>query len=272
MKNKQNLHIHTTYSDGKNSAEELVIEAIKRGFDSIGFSEHSYMAFSDYPYQMKPEETADYINEISELKLKYKDKIDIFCGLEFEYYSASYDCKFDYMIGSVHYLDFDGRILGFDRGLKETLEYVNTNFDGDGMSFARKYFETVALLPDKAHFDILGHFDIHTKNNEMGKFIDTNSKEYIDLGLQAIHTLQGKIPLFEVNTGAISRGYRTSPYPQMEFLKEFYRCGFGVVITSDCHDKNYIDHYFEESEELIKEAGFKTKWILTDNGFKEVLL
>ena len=28
--------------------------------------------------------------------------------------------------------------------------------------------------------------------------------------------------LFEVNTGAIARGYRTIPYPQMEFLKEFF--------------------------------------------------
>ena len=88
--------------------------------------------------------------------------------------------------------------------------------------------------------------------------------------MEAIHSLKGKIPLFEVNTGAISRGYRTSPYPQMEFLKEFNRLGFGVVVTSDCHDKNFIDCFYNEAEMLISNAGFKSKWILTDNGFIEV--
>ena len=48
--------------------------------------------------------------------------------------------------------------------------------------------------------------------------------------------------------------------------------GFGVVITSDCHDKNFIDCFYEEAEGLIADAGFKSKWILTDNGFKEVEL
>ena len=45
---KQNLHTHTNYTDGKDEPEELVLEAIKRGFSSIGFSEHSFMYFSDF--------------------------------------------------------------------------------------------------------------------------------------------------------------------------------------------------------------------------------
>ena len=272
MNNKQNLHIHATYSDGKDKPEELIIEAIKRGFDSIGFSEHSYMSFSSYPYQMRIEDMDDYRKEIRSLKAKYKGEIDIFCGMELEVFSDVPLNDFDYLIGSVHYLDFNGNLLGFDRGLEETLNYVKDNFDGDGISFAKKYFETVATIPQKAKVDILGHFDLLTKNNESGCFIDTSSKEYLNLGFEAIHALKGKIPLFEVNTGAISRGYRTSPYPQMEFLKEFCKLGFGVVISSDCHDKNFIDCFYEESENLIKEAGFNSKWIYTDNGFKEVSL
>jgi len=118
----------------------------------------------------------------------------------------------------------------------------------------------------------LGHFDILTKNNEVGKFIDTSSKEYLDLGLEAIHGLKGKIDIFEVNTGAISRGYKSTPYPQIEFLREFNRLDFGAVVTSDCHDKNCIDTAFDEAEQLLSSAGFKSKFILTENGFKEVVL
>lgn len=272
MKNKQNLHIHSTYADGKDAPEQMILEAIRRGFDSIGFSEHSYMRYSDYPYQMTPEQTEDYRAEIATLKEKYKGTIDIFCGIEYEMFSQLPLYGFDYLIGSVHYLEFEGRFLGFDRGLDETIAYVRENFGGDGLQFSKRYFETLCQLPEKGNFDILGHFDLNTKNNEKGQFIDTSCREYLHAGFEAIHALKGKIPLFEVNTGAIARGYRTSPYPQMEFLKEFRSCGYGAVITSDCHDKNVIDCYFEEAAQLLEEAGFTTKWILTDDGFREVAL
>lgn len=272
MNNKQNLHIHSTYADGKDTPEEMVLEAINRGFESIGFSEHSYMEFSDYPYQMTVNDAEKYKKEIRSLKAKYKGQIDIFCGMEFEMFSTVPTDGFDYLIGSVHYLDFKGRILGFDRGLQETIGFIDENLNGSGLKFAEKYYETISNLPKKGDFDIIGHFDLLTKNNEKGGFIDVSSKEYLNLGFEAIASLKGKIPLFEVNTGAISRGYRTSPYPQMEFLKEFNRLGFGVVITSDCHDKSFIDCFYNEAEELIVNAGFKSKWILTNSGFKEVSL
>lgn len=272
MSKKQNLHIHSTYADGKDTPEEMISAAISKNFDSIGFSEHSYMSFSSYPFQMTEEDAEVYKKEIRSLKNKYSGIIDIFCGMELEFFSDVKTDGYDYIIGSVHYLDFEGKIVGFDRGLAETENYINDNFGADGMAFAKKYYETIARLPERKCVDIIGHFDLLTKNNEHGGFIDVSSKKYLNMGYEAINALKGKIPFFEVNTGAISRGYRTSPYPQIEFLKEFKRLGFGVVITSDCHDRNFIDMHFEEARELISSVGFKTKWILTDNGFAEVEL
>ena len=272
MNHKQNLHIHTSYVDGKDTPEEIVLMAIERGFDSIGFSEHSYLKYSSFPHQLVAEKEKQYKQDIKNLKEQYKDKIDIYCGLECDFYSDLDRDGLDYIIGSVHYLDCNGRIVTFDRGLHETLAYVNDNFGGDGMGFAKKYFETVARLPERGRIDIIGHFDILTKNNEHGRFIDTSDKAYLTLGLEAIHELKGKINLFEINTGAIARGYRSSPYPQMEFLKEFKRLGFGAVITSDCHDKNYIDCFFVEAKQLLLAAGFTSKFVLTENGFSEVVL
>ena len=52
---KQNLHVHTVYADGKDTPEELVLEAIRQGFTSIGFSEHSYMPYSTAARQMTEE-------------------------------------------------------------------------------------------------------------------------------------------------------------------------------------------------------------------------
>ena len=270
MKNKQNLHIHTTYADGRDTPKQMIEKAIERGFDSIGFSEHSYSEFSLYPHQMTVADMEIYKQEICNLKKEYKGIIDIFCGLEFEMYSDVDTDGFDYLIGSVHYLDANGNIETFDNGLESTLDYINRNFQGDGLAFAKKYYETVVMLPQKRNFDILGHFDLVIKNNDKGGFVDVHSKEYLDYGLEAIHALKGKIPFFEVNTGAISHGYRKEPYPQMEFLKEFKNLGFGVLITSDCHNREFIDCYYEQARELIAQAGFKSRWILTEGGFVEV--
>lgn len=265
---KQNLHIHTTYTDGADTPREMIEEAIKNGFSSIGFSEHVFVHFSPE----KAQNLANYRAEILSLKEEYKGIFDIFCGLEYDFYSDFDTTPYDYTIGSVHYLDIDGTPLTFDRDLSQTLEYINAHFSGNSMAFAKKYFETVSQLPSRKAFDIIGHFDLITKNNEKGRFLDVSSKEYLQYGFDAIYALKGKIPFFEINTGAISRGYRTSPYPQREFLKEFKNCGFGAVITSDCHNKLYIDCFYNEAVELLREAGFSTKWILTSQGFREVSL
>ena len=272
LKIKQNLHIHTVYADGKDKPEEIVLEAINKGFNSIGFSEHTYLEFSDYPYQMTVEDMYRYKNEVLTLKEKYRDKIEIFCGLEYDFFSDVPTEGFDYLIGAVHYLDFGDEKLGFDRGAKEVASYVQRNFGGDGLAFAKKYYETLQLLPTVGQFDILAHHDTVIKTNEILHFVDTSSKEYIRYGIEAIHELKGKIPLFEVNSGAIARGYNKTPYPQMEFLKEFKACNYGAVITSDCHDKNYIDCYYKEMRELLLAAGFKSHFVLTENGFVEETL
>ena len=55
----RDLHIHTTFCDGKNSAEEMVLAAIDRGLKTIGFSSHSYLPFDNAC--MKEGVVEDYI-------------------------------------------------------------------------------------------------------------------------------------------------------------------------------------------------------------------
>ena len=172
----------------------------------------------------------------------------------------------------MHYLDCGDCIDTFDCDLASTLRFIDTYFGGDSIKFAAKYFETLAIFPQKYDFDIIGHFDLITKNNEKGHFLDTESKAYLDLGRSAIDALCGRVPFFEVNTGAISRGYRTSPYPQKQFLTHFRERGFGAVITSDCHVKRHLDCAFDDATEILRDAGFDSRFILTASGYREVSL
>ena len=78
---KQDLHTHTTYSDGKNTPEEMVLAAVCAGLDTIGISDHSYTAI-DESYCIKKEKISAYVAEISALKENYKGKIEVLCGIE----------------------------------------------------------------------------------------------------------------------------------------------------------------------------------------------
>lgn len=245
--------------------EEMILTAIDKGFDSIGFSSHSYMPWNGYG--LAPRNEKHYRDEIRSLAKKYRGQIDVFCGLEYDIFSEVDTSDLDYVIGSVHYLEIDGELYGFDRDVAAVRDYIKTHFDGDGMAFCREYYSLLSQMPDFGDFDIIGHFDLCVKLNQKIRFVDEASEEYISYAFDAISALRGEIPLFEVNTGCISRGYRTVPYPIPRILKEFRRQGFGAVITSDCHDSKDLDCYYKEARDLLETCGFREIYVLTDKGF-----
>lgn len=269
MKYLQNLHQHCTFCDGRDTPEEVVLGAIAQGFDSIGFSSHSFMPWSP-TYSTRMQDPQTYRAEIKALKEKYRGKLDIYCGIEVELYSPGDFKGFDYLIGSVHYLRHNDQILGFDRDAETVWGIINDHFGGDGMAFAKAYYRTLQELPKKANFDILGHFDLITKHIENHAFFDVNSTEYRNAAMEALEQLAGKIPYFEVNTGAIGRGCRTTPYPMDFFLPELKRLGFGAVITSDCHDVRHLSTGFAMAEEMLQKAGFTEHYVLKNTGFVPV--
>lgn len=241
MKNKkiylQNLHTHSTYCDGENTIEEMIVAACEKGFDSIGFSSHSYL----YEQLLSESKLLEYKQEISTMKKKYADKIDIYCGLECEM-STPIDCSdCDYLIGAVHYLPVEEDFLPIDSSLQELKNLIEKYFQGNGMVCAKAYYQQLAKLPEYGDFDFIAHFDLITKYCEQAHLFDCQAKEYRWAAIETAEQLVGKIPYFEVNTGAISRGYRTTPYPDIYLLKELRRLGFGVIISTDCHDSRFLD-------------------------------
>ena len=83
---KQCLHTHSSLCDGKDTLEEMVQAAIEKGFDSIGFSGHSFMDIYA-EFSMNEEKVAIYKAEIKRLQQVYGDRIRIYCGLEKDNYT-----------------------------------------------------------------------------------------------------------------------------------------------------------------------------------------
>ena len=122
-----NFHTHSTFCDGKNTPEEIVVAAIGKGFDAIGFSGHGYTPYSP-GYCMK--DTDGYIAEVGRLKEKYKTEIKICLGAEEDaFYPVERD-RFDYIIGSAHYFLVDNKYYPIDSSpdcLKKCLDLFDHN-------------------------------------------------------------------------------------------------------------------------------------------------
>ena len=268
----QNLHTHTTFFDGKDDCEEIVLKALEIGFTGIGFSEHAHMSYGMNSSCMTGEKAELYKQEVARLKKKYDGKIDIFCGLEFDQYSDTDLTGYDYIIGANHYLKLGNEFVAFDRDAQTVKNVIDCYFDGDGLRFAKEYYRQLSELADYGNFDILGHIDLISKNCEMYPLFDETDERYQKYAVDALYALKDKIPVFEVNTGAISRGYRTSPYPRPFLLKEMVKAGVGILLSSDCHNKEHLSKGFAEAIELCKSCGVKELQVLTKGGFKGIPL
>ena len=245
--NTFDLHVHTVYCHGKNTPEDLVLEAIRRNMDCIGFSSHSYTSF-DTSYCMKKNSYVTYKNEISHLKEKYKDRIKILCGIEQDFYSDEPARGYDYVIGSVHYVKAGNEYISIDFGAEELISAVKKYYDGDFYKLSEEYFATVSQIKNA---DIIGHFDLITKFNENYCLFDEQNKRYVDAYKNALDILLKQDVIFEINTGAISRGFRKSPYPSKDILKYIKNNGGKTLLSSDAHTKEHLMFEFDKYQNCL---------------------
>ncbi len=260
-----NYHTHTTFCDGDNSAEEMVLSAIEKGFDALGFSGHGYTDF-DLSYCIK--DTDAYIAEITRLKEKYKRDIQIYLGLEEDAYFPCDRSRFDYIIGSCHYAKLSGKYYAIDSGaeyFKKCLEI----FGGDSIKLAENYYGFFVDYILSRKPDIVGHFDLITKFDELGKSVLLSNPAYNALAEAFITRAAASGCIFEVNTGAISRGVRTSPYPAPNLLRALKKAEAPLILSSDTHNRDTLDCSFDEARRMLFDLGFRHIWALYNGGFKK---
>lgn len=260
-----NYHTHTNLCDGKNTAEEMVLSAIEKGFSAIGFSGHGYTAH-DLSYCVQ--DMDEYIKEITRLKEKYNDKIQIYCGIEEDASHPVDREKFDYIIGSSHYFNIDGKYYPFDcsyDGFKKCLELFNY----DIIKMAESYYSEFVRYIANRKPDIVGHFDLITKYDEIDAGYFLNNPDYIKIAEKYMKIAADNDVIFEVNTGAISRGYRKSPYPSENLLYILKEKECKLILSSDSHKVDTLDSYFEEAKKLLRDIGFNCVYEFYDGIMKK---
>lgn len=235
-----NYHTHTVFCDGKNTPEEFVKKAIELGMDELGFSAHSDLC-SDLD---------GYRKTVRELAEKYRDRISIKLGIEYDYFHDVDTEPYDYVIGGVHYLERGGRLLPLDMSREGFLPLADDYYGGDIYALCEHYFEVLTEVYDKTKCDIVAHFDLVTKYNEGNTLFDPAHPRYVRAAEAALEVLTKKPVIFEINTGVIARGHRTSAYPAKNLLDIILKSGCDTILSSDCHDMDYLTASFDEYAHL----------------------
>lgn len=241
-------HIHTTLCNhAYGSMEEYVEQAISIGLAEIGFSDHMpvmpephlCMSFADLPR---------YIDRVHELQDRYSGRITIRLGCEMDMVADRTDeikeiistSGFDYVIGSIHYLDG----WPFDQD-----KYKNVFEERDLGDIYELFFEMIIRAARSGLYDITGHIDNIKRMGyrfygDMTPYYEKTASVLAEMGLT-----------FELNTAGFDTAAKEQ-YPSLEFLKVLQSRNIPVTVGSDSHRPEHIGRHFSEASKILREAGY----------------
>jgi len=249
-----NHHTHSLYSDGSSQPEDYISEAIAKGFNILGFTEHSPLPFEN-PFSFKKENKDDYVSLMMNLKQKYASQIAIYSGMEMDYIpgmsenfsKVKTEYNLDYLIGSVHLVRPENNeelwftdgpdYRTYDQGLKKL-------FLGDIQKAVTRYYRLINEMIETQHFDIIGHFD-KIKMHNRGRFFREDEAWYKALVNETLELLQDRDIVVEVNTRGIYKQRSETTYPGLDILKQIKKLRIPVMVNSDAHKPHELAGEFE---------------------------
>ncbi|PAF53867.1 histidinol phosphate phosphatase [Helicobacter sp. 13S00482-2] len=243
------LHNHTILCNhAQGSVDEYITKAIELGVDVYGFSCHSPMDF-DSKYRMKSEELVTYSQMISNAQNKYQDKILILMGLEVDFIcnrenlieKRILEYPFDYLIGSVHFLDE----WGFDNP-EFMAEYAKRNLE----ECWEKYLKAIAKMAQSNLFQIVGHFDLLKIFNH-----SPNQKLYQNIQ-KTLENIRDNKMVLEINASGFHKPIKEQ-YPSIEILKIAKKMEIPITFGSDAHSVDQVGFGYEECLKIAKNIGYK---------------
>ena len=242
------FHIHTTFSDGKSSPEEIIKKAIELNFSAVGIADHFSIppTVPPPPFYLFGDRMDKYFSEIDRLKRKYEDRIEIVVSCEANYYKENWEetlssvrkYKPDYILGTVH--DVYG---------EEYLDYWRLGDKIRDFKYLRRFLEAETELVKTGQIDLLAHCDLYL---QFGEF---DYRDFYDYSIELAGLCQETGTAVEINTQNGRRGQIEND-PEHFMIKEFIKRDVPIVLSSDCHNDE-IGWCFRENFEILKSLGMK---------------
>lgn len=262
------LHLHTTFCDGKSTPREMIEQAIALGYHSLGICCHSPLPFEN-SWTVRNEDA--FKAEINQLKKEYEGRISISLGIECDG-ESDVPHGYDYVIASTHHLCKNGTVYPIDEGKVTFVRALTEGFGGDDDAFCKAYFEAVVQNVKRLKAQVIGHFDLIKKYAEADPLCALDEAALFFYGKAALRELIDCSAALEVNTGAMARGLRKIPYPHKELLLFWRELGGKVILTSDAHKKETLGFAFEQTISLLRELGFDSVLELCDGKLRSIIL
>ena len=246
-------HIHTSRcGHATGEMKEYVEHAIKLGIKEMGFADHIPLYWLDEKQRdpslaMPEEQLADYVAQVLRLQGAYAE-ITIRLGLEVDYIPGFEHrarrlidlYPFDYVLGSIHYIDG----WGFDNpAYLEQYRYLNINDLYD------RYFKQFQKAARSGLFDIMAHPDLVKKFNY-------RPSESFRLPYEAAARVLGEAGVcLEVNTSGL-RAPVSEIYPAPDFLTACHQYGVPITLGSDAHTPDQVGYRFDLGRDILLQSGY----------------
>ncbi|MEG0844403.1 MAG: histidinol-phosphatase HisJ [Romboutsia sp.] len=252
-------HIHSPYCPHgtKDSFEEYITSAIKKGLKEMTFTEHLSLPnnFKDpSPKQdsaMSEEFILDYFNDVKNLKEKYKNEIKINIGVEVDFIEGyeeeikeslnKYGKYLDDAILSVHMIKIEDKYYCIDFSVDEFGKI--TDLLGSLEDVYKKYYETVklAINSDLGEFKPkrIGHLNLVRKFNQAFPF-DYENNEILE---EIVKLIKQKKYELDFNVSGNRYEYSKEPYIHGYLLDLINKYSIEYVYGSDSHSAKYVGKF-----------------------------
>ena len=246
-------HMHLRNGRGEiahdtRSVDPFVEAAQAMGGDEICFTEHVYYfkqtrSLWSIPYQSERcvYDLEPYVQAVVDartrgLPVKLGLEVDYVAGREEETRALLAPYPWDYLLGSVHYVDG----LAVD-GEPRLLDAVG------GKEAWRRYFERLEAAARSGLFDSLSHPDLVKIFGERTEF---------DYGPVADTIAESGVAV-EVSTAGLRKPVGEM-YPHPELLAACRERDVPVTLASDAHSPDLVGRDFDRAVRLLQSAGYET--------------
>ena len=244
-------HMHTPLcGHAEGAPEDYARQAVAVGLKEIGFSDHApLLAHERENISMEPEELPEYHRMIKAVKEQFQGGLEIKIGIEADF-DPGYENQtlamldafpYDYVIGSVHFLED----WGFDNP-----DEIKIWEQVDVTDIYRKYYRLLRQSAASGLFDIMGHVDLVKK---FGHLPAADLEEEIR-ATAAIFKNSGIA--IEINTAGLRKPVKEI-YPSLSALKIYCRAGVPITFGSDAHAPLEVGRDFLKAAEWAAAAGYK---------------
>jgi histidinol-phosphatase (PHP family) len=234
-------------------AEEYVEQARAAGVDEIGFSEHVYRfrqteALWEIPWmrERSVDDLDAYVDAVGEAKardlpVKLGLEVDYFPGIERELADLLAPYPWDYLLGSVHFVD--GLSVDQEPGLVHELPV------GEAW---RRYFEWLRNAARSGLFDVLAHPDLV-------KFFGLrhDDEETHLLHAETAVTIEAAGVCVEVSAAGLHKPVGEL-YPDRELLEACRERNVPITLASDAHEPGHVGRDVAQAARLAREVGYQT--------------